>query len=237
MPTVTQLIPLNRIISQSAVKRVDIAGREHDITIVQRETGFIARSTLVAEPYRSTISANEAVQQLLQTINENHPKHFECMEAEKQRQLLTWIQLHFQKGTRGNTKRWSSHYLKHVVGCAIGSSVSSGELKGAMLATGLAPTQDSAEYDTDWSFVLERSPRLWSLMWRLACHKLAPTDINLYSSPLRSFQSWLLALKLELLAPPNSDPVEDPTAIESYVLSPLVNVSAIAAPSYTNKNI
>ncbi len=233
----TQLIPLNRIISQSAVKGVDIAGKEHEITIIQRETGFIARSTLVAEPYRSTISADEAVQRLLQTIDENHPKHFECMEAEKQRQLLTWIRLHFQKGTRGNTKRWSSHHLKHVVGRAIGSSVSSGELKGAMLAVGLAPTKDSAEYDTDWSFILERSPRLGSLMWRLACHKLASTDISLYSSLLSSFQSRLLALKSELLVPPNSNSIEAPPAIESYVLSPIVNVSAIAAPSYTNKNI
>jgi hypothetical protein len=233
---VTRLASIS-IINQSPMKRVDIAGKEHDVTVVKRETGFIARSALVAEPSRSPVSANDAVQRLLLTINENHPKQFEHMEPEKQRQLLAWIRLHLGKGARGNTKRWSSYHLRHVVEHAIGSSVSNGELKGAMLAAGLAPTKDSEEYDTDWSFVLERSPRLWSLVRRLASYKLGSANVDQYSSRFHSFQSWLSSPRFKPLTPKISDPVEIPTIIESYVLSPIVNVSTISAPSYTHSNM
>ena len=177
-----RLIPM-RILNQPVVKRIDIAGQEHTVTVVQRETVFIARSTLIAESGRSSVSAEDAVQRLLQAINENHSKQFEYMEPEKQRQLLTWIQLHLRKGTRGNTKRWSSHHLQPVVGHAIGFYISNGQLKGAMQAAGLAPTQDSAEYDPYWNFVLERNLRLWSLVWRKVIYKIsnANTDPSLLS--------------------------------------------------------
>jgi hypothetical protein len=233
---VTQFAPLG-IINQSVVKRVDIAGKEHDVTVIQRETGFIARSALVAESSRNSISANEAVQQLLLTINGNHPKQFEYMQPEKQKQLLTWIQFHLRKGTRGNTKQWSSYHLKRVAEDGVGFSLNNGEFKGAMLVAGLAPTKDFAEYDTDWIFVLERNPQLWSLVWRLVSYKLSSANVDQHSSLFHSAQSWWLALRSKLLAPRISDPVETPTAVESYVLSPIANVSTISAPSYPNSNM
>ena len=181
-------IPM-RMINKPAVKIVDIAGKEHDVIVIRRETGFVARSPFADEPGRSTISAEEAVQQLLLTINHNHPKQFECMEPEKQRQLLTWIRLHLRKGSKGNTKRWGSYRLKDVVGRAVGFYVGHGELKGAMQAAGLASPEDCAEYDTHWIFVLERSPRLWPFAWRLVSHKIGHTNIDHYFALLNPSRS------------------------------------------------
>ena len=146
-----------RVIQRSVVKVVDIAGKEHNVAVLQYDDigGFTARSALVDQPGRGE-SAEEAVERLLIMINGNHPKQFESEEPEKQIQVLTWIQQHWRKGTRGNAKRYSSYHLKHVVERAIGEYVSNGELKGAMLKAGFMPTKDSKEYDTNWDFVLQR---------------------------------------------------------------------------------
>ena len=146
-----------RVIQRSSVNVVDIAGKEHNVVIIQYDDvdGFTARSVLVDQPGRGE-SADEAVERLLIIINGNHPKQFESEGPEKQTQVLTWIQQHWRKGTHGNAKRYSSYYLKHVVERAIGEYVSNGELKGAMLKAGFTPTKDLKEYDTNWDFVLQR---------------------------------------------------------------------------------
>jgi len=208
-------VPMS-IVDQSAVRIVDIAGQEHIVTVVKRETGFIARSILVDEPGRSSVSADEAVQQLLLAINHNHPKQFEYMEPEKQARLLSWIRLHLSNGSKGNSKLCDSSHLAQVVGQGVGFYIGNGELKGAMRAVGLAPTEDCIEYDTHWNFILERSPGLWPFAWRLVSYKTTRIDIKHYFSLLNSFRVWWFS---GCCKPLSSDLVDAPI-IESYVLSP-----------------
>ena len=60
-----------------------------------------------------------------------------------------------------------------------------------MLAAGLAPTNDCVEYDTNWSFILERNPHLWAFVWRLVCSQVGYENFDRFSSLLHSFQLWL----------------------------------------------
>jgi hypothetical protein len=233
-------VPMS-IVNQSAVKIVDVAGQEHNVTVVQRETGFIARSTLVDEPGRSPVSADEAVQRLLVAINHNHPKQFECMEPEKQAQLLGWIRLHLRKGSKGNVKRWGSHQLAQVVGHAVGFYVGNGELKGAMRAAGLVPTEGYIEYSSHWNFILERKSALWSFAWRSVSYKMKNANVSHYISLLNSFRLWWFSGCSRPLSSLNSDLVGAPTGIESYLPTqdnllskPFNNLADIAVSSNTN---
>ena len=233
---VAPFVPMS-IINPSVVRIVDITSQEHDVTVVQRQTGFIARSVLIDEPSRSLISANDAVQRLLQTINDNHPKQFELMERQKQKKLISWIRLYWDKGQKGNTKRWSSHQLKDLIEPAMGFRISNGELKGAMLAAGLAPAKECLEYDANWCFDLERNPRLWSFTWRLLNRAIEFVTVESYFARFNPSRSCVLSDGPKLLTAGKSDSVEIPAPIESYSLSPMSKVYAMAASNYTNGNM
>lgn len=231
------LVPLN-LVDTPAMCIVDIAGQEHDVMVVERETGFVAKSTLVDEPGRSPVSAREAIRQLILAIDHNHPKQFAYMEPEKQARLLAWIRLHLHKGSKGNTKRWNSSQLAQVVGQAVGFSVGNGELKGAMQAAGLPRAQDCMEYNTRWEFVLERSPRLRSFVWRLVSSRIGSASIDHNLSHYDTLRSRLFSSFSKFLTSLNGDSEEIPPALESYVLSqdnllskPFNNLAGIAESS------
>ncbi len=93
---------------------------------------------------------------MTENIGHNDARQFDLSSEEKQRKVLEYIKAHFTPGIRGNSKNYSSYYLKHVVETGIGEYVGNGELKGAMLKAGYKYTKDTLENEINWGFILQK---------------------------------------------------------------------------------
>lgn len=85
---------------------------------------------------------------------QNHPKSFEQLTSEEQRELVNWIKTNFDT-IKSINERHTSYSLKHIFENNGGFYVGNGAFKGAMLQCGYEVKDESA---LNWKFnVSEKS--------------------------------------------------------------------------------
>lgn len=89
------------------------------------------------------------------------PSEYDKLPPDTQKALAGWIKKHFSHSKQANMDRTSYGY-KHNFSSESGPYITNGAFKGAMLAAGFAPVDDSAQ---NWCFRAKCNWKPARLVW------------------------------------------------------------------------